>query len=86
LFHSLFLVQGFDSHVKYSLHQLFIGGRWVLKIFLPDASGFIFQIRLSPTRTDAAAISPFLFAQLPPAASILNSLIRWALALIKTNL
>jgi hypothetical protein len=41
---------------------------------LPDTPGFFFQIRLSSTRTDAAAHTTAVFTFTPPAASILNSL------------
>jgi hypothetical protein len=74
LFHSGFVAPGFDFHVKYSADRSFIGGCWVSRIFKLDLSGFFFQIRLSPTRTDAAALCPFPLALLHPAASILNSL------------
>ena len=70
--HSRFLVQGFDSHVKYSADPACIG----LQNIFTRLSGFISQIRLSPTRTDAAALSPLLLALPPPAASIINSLDR----------
>lgn len=74
LFHSRSLAQGFVFHVKYSADRSFIVGYWISRTFLPVLSGFIFQIRLSPTRTVAAAPSPFPLALLLPAASILNSL------------
>lgn len=47
---------------------------------LPGLPGFFFQIRLSPTRTDAAARCPLSFALSLSAASILNSLARRAVA------
>jgi hypothetical protein len=74
LFHPLFLVHRFDSHVKYTSYPSFTGGHWVHEIFSPDVPGFIFQIRLRSTWTDAAAHCPFLLALPPSAASILNSL------------
>jgi hypothetical protein len=41
---------------------------------LPDVPGFFFQIRLRPTRTDAAAQCLLSFASPHSTASILNSL------------
>jgi hypothetical protein len=53
----------------------FLDGRVLgFQDILARPSGFFFQIRLSPTRTDAAAHCPVPLARLPPAASILNSL------------
>jgi hypothetical protein len=74
IFFSRFLVQGFDSHVKCLAYPSFIGGLWDPGLFLPVPPGFFFQIRLSPTRTDAAALCPFPLTSPPSAASILNSL------------
>ncbi len=53
---------------------LLLVGSAVFAAALPGTSGFFFQIRLRPTRTDAAALCPLPLAFTPPAASILNSL------------
>jgi hypothetical protein len=80
----IFLVQGSVSHVKYSPDRSFIGGHWVLEIFSPDPPGFFFQIRLSSTRTDAAAHTTAVFTFAHSAASILNSLGAHSVIIVKS--